>query len=274
MLIGCTKHRCVPSMLIGWVVAVVVGSQGRCDELIGSLRLSPQAAVVRAVGELLRGAGGAAGVAPQPGPAGAGRRRAGRRRRAPALPGAAAARLPTPRPAVSVLSTPQHPPPPPGHLPGIQTLRVEHRAGEVPQKVSLGWHHPSVPGRGARKQWHRGGDRHHGGVALRGDLGLALRVFPVGLHQAVVLPPHQCLLRGPRRRAGHQPVPGGAGFVLQRGAARCRRALAVRGAPAPQLPAADAAVRGRGDARRSLLPTWSISPTGCSNPTSLFAFIP
>ncbi|XP_075357937.1 NACHT, LRR and PYD domains-containing protein 3-like isoform X3 [Mycteria americana] len=142
----------------------------RRDEPLSSLRLSPQAVVVRALGALLRGAGGPPGPTPQPGPPGAGRRHAGRRRRAPALRGAAAARLPPARPA------------------------------------------------------------------------------------AAVLPPHQRLLRGSRRRAGRQPVPGGAGFVLQRGAARCRRAAAVRGAPAPRLPAADAAA-GELSADGRLLPS-------------------
>lgn len=133
----------------------------------------PQAAVVRAVGELLRGAVGAAGRTPQPGPAGAGRRHAGRRRRAPALRGAAAAQLPPARPAVSGLGTPRHPPPPAprGHLPGGQTH------GEVPQKSPSGVtsHYPSgiVPlsqGEGLKSRntgvgtftvvgWHRGDPR-------------------------------------------------------------------------------------------------------------------
>lgn len=113
-----------------------------------------------------------------------------------------------------------------------------------------------------------------GGTA--GTLGLVLRVFPAGPRQAAVLPPHQRLLRGPRQRAGRQPAPGGAGFVLQRGAARCRRAAAVRGAPEPRLPAADPAVRcwGQWAGRCSLLPTQSRSPTSRSNPTSTFALVP
>lgn len=174
MLIGHVAGGCGLSMLIGWVAEGWAGGAGvtSWSVLCGPFR-PPQAAVVRAVGELLRGAVGAAGRTPQPGPAGAGRRHAGRRRRAPALRGAAAARLPPARPAVSGLGTPRHPPP---STPRASPRRPNPR-GSTPKEslwsdIPLSqWHRPTLPGRGAQKQEHWRGDFHCGGVAPRGPSG-------------------------------------------------------------------------------------------------------